>query len=135
MICNRIGTKRTINFLQRQLFRLTNKAEYHEPGDKVQPSVEADYEKGQQALLGRSTVDLLTSSDLCHGIDHGRESQTKDASFYIVVSTLIAKNVTWSYLPNVLLMQTAQAIPVFTTISRSSEEEEKEGKTRPVLFV
>jgi hypothetical protein len=37
------GILLTIDFLQGELLSLSNKAEYHEPGDKIQAGIEADY--------------------------------------------------------------------------------------------
>jgi hypothetical protein len=54
---------RTIDFLEGELLRLANKAEYHEPGYQVQTSVKSE------------------SANLCHSVDHGREGQTQDTSW------------------------------------------------------
>lgn len=33
---------RTVNLFQSKLLRLSDEAEYHDPGDEIEPSVEAD---------------------------------------------------------------------------------------------
>ena len=38
-----VGISLTVDFLQSELLSLSNKAEDHEPGDKIQARVEADY--------------------------------------------------------------------------------------------
>jgi hypothetical protein len=72
----------TVDFLEGELLCLADEAEDHEPGDEVQAGVESDC--GIVSILITSKVNMwgpeLTSTNLCHGIDHGWESQTENAS-------------------------------------------------------
>jgi hypothetical protein len=61
--------------------------------------------------LVNNVWDKLTSTDLCHGIDHGWESQTEDTSCKDMLASVKEVVVSPVYIPKVLLMQTAHAIP------------------------
>ena len=103
----------TIDFLESELLCLADEAEDHEPGDEVQAGVESDC--GNVSILMILKVNTsereLTSTDLCHGIDHGWESQTEDTSCKNVLASVRRSVSPPEYIPKVLLMQTAHAIP------------------------
>lgn len=103
----------TVDFLESELLCLADEAEDHEPGDEVQAGVESDC--GNVSILMILKVNTsereLTSTDLCHGIDHGWESQTEDTSCERWLANVRKAVLSPDSIPKVLLMQTAQPCP------------------------